>query len=311
MDIRNGNIIEDNPKIDTPKRSPKIYFFIIAILALLATNAYYAIRYKKLGKQVEVLNSEKNQLDIEVDRIEAELNRVTGENIDLAANYKAEHDAARVLIEDLRKKLRENPTIDQSDLLKTQQEIRRLRDLVSQYKTDLENLRKENTQLKTDRENLQSSVKAISSRAQNLEVKNVALEEKIKLASDLKISDININAIKVKNGKKEDTETRAKRADKFQINFTLSNNPLAEVKKYNVYLRITEPSGNLITDGKMFKVNNEEIQYTAVSAIDFQNDGKEYSIEWNPSAYNFQKGNYTVILYTTKSIMGRSTINLK
>jgi len=311
MDIKNGNLIEDNPTIEKPKQQVKLYFFILAIIALLATNVYYAIRYKNVGKQVEILNSEKSQLEIEIDRIEAELNRVTGENIDLVAQYKVEHDSARALIADLRMRLSENTTIDQADLLSTQQEIRRLRNIVADYKSDLEALREENITLKNERDNLQTSINEVNAQVRNLETANTKLERQIESASDLKISTINIHALKVKGENREDVETKARRADKLEIKFTLSNNPLAKAGKYEIYSRITEPSGNLITAGDIFKVNDEDIQYTKKNTIDFTNDGKEYTIDWSPVDYAFQKGTYTVILYTSQSVMGRSTIDLK
>ena len=311
MDIKNGNLIEDNPKIESSPRSNKVYFFIIAILALLATNAYYAIRYKNIGKQVEVLNFEKSQLEVEIDRIEAESNRVTKENFDLSASLQEQHDQAAAMIEDLRQQLNESPAIDQSDLLRTQQEIRKLRDLVSTYRNDLESLKKENKELTHENSKLQESVKIANENSEKLEEKNADLESKIKIASDLKISNMSVNSLNIKNNDQEGTETKARKVDKLKINFTLSNNPLAEVNRHNIYLRITEPSGNLITDGKTFKINNEEMQYTAISSINFKNDGKEYAINWSPNSHKFQKGTYTVILYTDKSVMGRSTVNLK
>src|SRR5690606_29473170 len=303
--------IEDNPKIESTPQSNKVYFFIIAIVALLATNAYYAIRYKNIGQQVEVLNFEKSQLEVEIDRIEGELNRVTNENLDLSVSLKDEHSKATAMIEDLRRQLDENPVINQSDLLRTQQEIRKLRELVATYRNDLENLKKENLELTNEKIKLQESIKVANERSDILESKNSDLESKIKIASDLKISNMNVNSFKIKNNGEEDSEIKARKVDRLKINFTLSNNPLADINKHIIYLRITEPSGNLITDGKTFKINNEEMQYTAISNIDFKNDGTEHTINWSPSNHNFQKGTYTVILYTNKSIMGRSTANLK
>lgn len=311
MDIKNGNLIEDKPQVDSPPRSNKIYFFIIAILALLLTNAYYAVRYKNIGKQVEVLNFEKSQLEVEIDRIEAELDRVTNQNLDLSASLKEEHARATAIIEDLRMQLSESPTIDQEDLLRTQQEIRKLRDLVAAYRSDLEALRKENVELKTEKSSLQESVKVANERSEELEVENSTLENRIKIASDLKISSITVNSLQVNNKNREEVESRARRVDKLKINFSLSNNPLAETKRHNIYLRITEPSGNLITDGRTFKIKDEEMQYTALGTIDFKNDGTEHVIDWQPNNHKFQKGTYTVILYTDESIMGRSTITLR
>lgn len=311
MDIENGGLMGDEPQIEKPRPSSKIYFFIIAIAALLATNVYYAIRYKNLGNQVEVLSSQKNQLEIEIDRIEAELNRVTGENIDLAANFKLEHDSARLLIEDLRNKINKDAEIKQEELLRAQQEIQKLRVLVAKYSNDLENLRKENDLLSNERDQLKESVNTVNKRANSLEEDKAKLQEMIKMASHLKISEMNINALRVRSGDRLNTESKALRVDRLQINFTLADNTLTKVGKHNIYLRITEPSGNLITNGNVFKVNNEEIQYTDMKEIDFENDGKQYTIDWSPNDYKFKKGTYTIILYTNDSTMGRSTITLK
>ena len=102
-----------------------------------------------------------------------------------------------------------------------------------------------------------------------------------------------------------------RRVDRLEIGFNLANNPLAQPGDHPVYVRITEPTGNLITNGDVFRVNNEELQYTEAESINFKNDGELYTLSWAPADYNFQKGTYTVILYSDKSIMGRSTVHLK
>jgi len=311
MEIENGKLVDDSSKIEQTKTPSKIYFFVIAIAALLATNAYYAIRYKNLGKQVEIINSEKTQLELEIDRIEAELDRVTSENIDLAATFKAEYDAAQELIANLRTQLSQSPVIDQADLLRTQQEIRRLRALVHKYSQELETLRTENAALSTERNNLKASVESINSEMKQLQEEKTGLEEQIRMASDLKVSVIRVNAFRKRGAGRLSPEDRARRVDQFEIGFNLANNPLAEAGNHPVFLRITEPSGNLITTGEVFTVNNEELQYTDARTIDFKNDGELYSLAWAPENYDFQRGTYTVILYSDKSIMGRSTINLK
>lgn len=311
MNIENGGLGGDDPQIEKSKPSSKIYFFIIAIAALLATNIYYAIRYKNLGNQVEVLNSQKNQLEIEVDRIEAELNRVTGENIDLAANFKLEHDSARILIADLRSKINQHAEISPEELQHAQQEIQKLRAVVERYSNDLKDLREEINLLKNERDQLKESVNTVNKRASSLEEDKAKLQEMIKIASHLKISEININALRVRSEDRVNIESKASRIDRLQIAFTLADNTLTKIGKHNIYLRITEPSGNLITNGNVFEVNSEEIQYTDMKEIDFKNDGKQYTFDWSPSDYKFKKGTYTVILYTNESTMGRSTITLK
>jgi hypothetical protein len=60
----------------------------------------------------------------------------------------------------------------------------------------------------------------------------------------------------------------------------------------------------------LFSSDGEELQYTYKTAIEFNNDGKVYNIDWtNPN--KFQKGTYTVVLYADGYTMGKSSISLK
>jgi hypothetical protein len=52
------------------------------------------------------------------------------------------------------------------------------------------------------------------------------------------------------------------------------------------------------------------LQFTYITAIDFKDDGSDYTIDWvNPVA--FQKGTYTVLLYADGYTMGKTSFMLK
>jgi hypothetical protein len=118
--------------------------------------------------------------------------------------------------------------------------------------------------------------------------------------------------LNVKNSGKETLATRANTTDKLRINFSIVNNPLGAKRLYNIYLRVVDPSGNLIVsnNSEMFNTEDEELQYTYKSAIEFSNDGRTYTVDWANNG-NFQKGNYTVILYSDGYSMGKSSLALK
>jgi len=81
---------------------------------------------------------------------------------------------------------------------------------------------------------------------------------------------------------------------------------------HEIYIRIMDPSGNLITsnNNNVFTGDDEQLQYTYKTAIEFANDSKLYQIQWtNPGS--FLKGTYTVILYADGHIMGKQSIALK
>ena len=82
---------------------------------------------------------------------------------------------------------------------------------------------------------------------------------------------------------------------------------------HDIYVRIIDPTGNLITStdpNSTFNADGQDLQSTYKTSIDFKNDGSGYTIDWdNPSP--FQKGTYTVLLYADGFTMGKSSFMLK
>ena len=63
-------------------------------------------------------------------------------------------------------------------------------------------------------------------------------------------------------------------------------------------------------NSSVFSADDEEMQYTYRTAIEFDNSGKVYNIDWtNPN--DFQKGTYTIMMYSDGYTMGRTSLSLK
>jgi len=292
------------------KDSTKVYFFVVAIVALLATNVYFYVKYKNTGDQVYELTSEKVNMQAEIDRIEAEMDQLTDENIEINAALKASQDSVRTTIASLRQQLEQN-NLSRGQLGEARQEINQLKQQVSQYKTEIEQLKTQNDRLKSERDQLKREISSSSDRVAVLEELNTDLTDKVKLASALKLSHILVNGVRERSGDKEGIETRARRADKLKITFTIADNPLAEKGVHDVYLRVIDPNGNLRTaDYGLFEVNGNQIQYTYKTTIEFVNDGASYTVDWKDTKA-FQKGTYTILLYADNAIMGQGSVVLK
>src|SRR5690606_22097105 len=61
---------QQTPAEPSRKDNSRIYFFVIAIVALLATNVYFYVKYKTSDERVAVLSDEKSRLEAEIDRQE-------------------------------------------------------------------------------------------------------------------------------------------------------------------------------------------------------------------------------------------------
>lgn len=295
-----------------PKRdSNKIYFLIVVIVALLGTNAYLFFRDKKANERIVTITDEKSRMEVEIDKIEAELDKATNANVQLTANMQEEQDLARQKISELREQLQKGQ-LTQGQLAKAQEEVKQLKFFVNKYSTDIAVLKKENKALSVERDSLKTTVGTVTAKATELEEKNTELSSKVQVASALKVANIAVKPLKVKNSGKETDVNRASSAKKLRVSFTAANNPIASKGMHDIYMRIIDPSGNLIVsdNSSLFVSDGEELQYTYKTAIEFANDGKVYNIDWtNPSS--FQKGNYTVVLYSDGYTMGQSSITLK
>lgn len=301
----------ENIEKPVQRDSNKIYFLIAVIIALLGTNTYLFLKDKQSTNRIVSISDEKTRMETEIDKIEAELDNATNNNIQLTEEMKAEQESARKQIKELRAALSRGQ-LTQSQLLKAQEEIKQLRSLVSKYSSEIEELKNLNANLTVERDELKSAVDSVSYKASDLEKQNEELSTKVKVASFLKTANVSVMALNVKNSGKEISASRANTTDKLRISFSIVQNSLAQKGMHTIYLRIIDPSGNLIIskNNGTFNSEEEELQYTYKTAVEFANDGKTYSIDWANNG-DFQKGNYTILMYSDGYSMGKGAISLK
>lgn len=294
------------------KDSNKVYFLILVIIALLGTNAYVFLKDKKSEDKVVTLIDEKSRMEIEIDRIEAELDRSKSANINLSTELKEGQELARVKIRELRDQLRKGQ-LTEGELARAQKEIKDLRSFVTKYTADIVVLEKKNVKLTEQRDSLQTTVDNINERASMLEKVNTDLSSKVKVAAAIKVANIAVSAVRIRNNGKESEVSRASTAKRLKIRFTVAENSLAQLGAHEVFIRVIDPNGNLITtDGSaLFDADEDQLQYTYKTSIEFDNSfGKLYSIDWDP-VEPFSKGEYNVVLYSDGYTMGKTVFSLK
>lgn len=301
----------DSRELTVQRDSTKIYFFVIAILALVATNIYFYVKYKTSNEQVTEVIYEKIGLQAEIDRIEIELNRLDEENLELSQEMQLSRDSAQLVITTLREQL-STQGITAEELEAARKQVDELRVEVSRYAGEIGELRQENSQLIAEQDRLQETIREVETRADMLQEENTTMVEQLRVASALKVSNMGIVGVRERSRGREEPEVRTRRIDRFDINFTIADNPLSDKALIEVYLRVIDPNGNLRTpEGNQFFVSgNDRLQYTYKTSIEFSNDGKLYNLEWRDNQ-PFQKGTYTVLLYSDEGPMGRSSIILR
>jgi len=302
----------ENQTSQTPKKNSNvIYFLIVVVLALLATDVYLYLQKDKSDTKVVYQDGEKTRLQTELDSLEAQIEQVNMGKTKMSASLQAKNDSLKAKIRVLRGELAKGK-LTVAELAKAQEDVKQLRYFVTNYTAQIEELKKQNTTLATERDTLKTNLVTAAKKDSDLTKQNQDLGTKVKVASALKVATINVVAYKIKGSGKEVDTKRSSVAKKIKINLTVASNAVAEKSMHDIYVRVIDPTGNLITgtDSGTFNADGQDLQFTYKTSIEFKDDGSGYTIEWmNPVA--FQKGSYTVLLYADGYTMGKTSFELK
>ncbi|RKD19072.1 hypothetical protein BCY91_14465 [Pelobium manganitolerans] len=300
----------DSQEQKKKKDTNKIYFLIAVIVALLGTNVYLYFQKNKSDQRIVTVSDEKTALQTELEKLEAELEQATSATGELSDELKLKDEELKAKIAQLREALSKGK-LTAGELARAKEDVKQLRYFVTKYAKDIDDLTKKNQELAGERDSLKTTVSNVTQLADKLSRSNDSLNVRVKAGAALKTSSVDIVAFRIKNNGRETNVTRANTAQKIKVQFAINTNPIAEKGTHDIYMRVLDPAGNLIIgEGGTFMANDQTLQYTYKTAIEFNGEAKIFTLDWvnrNP----FEPGNYTVILYADGYTMGRGTFNLK
>jgi prefoldin subunit 5 len=302
----------ENQSGQTPKKNSNvIYFLIVVVVALLGTDVYLYLQKNKSDVIIVSQSDEKSRLTTELDSLEAQVEQVNSSKTKMTTAMQAKNDSLQSMIHVLRGKLAKG-TLTKQELVAAQENVKQLRYFVAKYTSSIDSLQKVNSSLTTERDTLKTNLATVKTQADTLTKHNQELSNKVQIASALKVAQVGVSAYKIKGSGKEVEVSRSSPAKKLKVSFTVAANAVAQKGMHDIYLRVMDPTGNLITggDASAFTADGQSLQYTYKTSIDFKDDGSAYVVDWmNPSA--FTKGTYTVMLYADGYTMGKTSVTLK
>ncbi|KQS27715.1 hypothetical protein [Dyadobacter sp. Leaf189] len=196
----------------------------------------------------------------------------------------------------------------ESVLLEKDGEIAKLREELGIANNKNEQLSQQLTGLESEKQQLADSVTNYS--AQNRE-----LSEKVNLASALKAEALTVNAVSAKGKEREGGKYKAKRIDKLRINFKLAENPVAKQNEKEIYLRILDPDGAVLSDmatgSGSFVHNGKELIYSSSQVVPFNNTNQSVDIFYGRGGIPLKDGKYAIELYSEGFKIGQGDFTVK
>lgn len=153
--------------------------------------------------------------------------------------------------------------------------------------------------LNEDRANLQRRQQELSDTVSIFDQQNRVLTEKVNLASALKAENVNVTAINSRGKEKDREAYKAKRVDKIKVAFKLAENPLTKQEQKEIYLRVLDPEGAILSDqaisgGDFTTVAGENSKYSAREVVSYTGGNEkvemvyDYSNQFRPGKYNIE-----------------------
>ncbi|MGG7661988.1 hypothetical protein [Dyadobacter sp. BHUBP1] len=187
-------------------------------------------------------------------------------------------------------------------------EIARLKQELGIATTKNEELNQKVTGLESEKQLLADSVSTYS--AQNKE-----LAEKVTLASALHAENVTVNAVSSKGKEREGGKYKAKRIDKLRVNFKLAENAVAKQNEKDIYLRILDPDGAVLSDmatgSGSFMYNGKELIYSSKQTVSFTNTGQSVDIFYGRGGIPMKDGKYVIELYSEGFKIGQGDFTVR
>lgn len=214
----------------------------------------------------------------------------------------------------------------EAKLVELSEEVERLRKFVDEQKVEIERLAKENAELRDENQTLTNNLEnqltendSINKQNAELIDENLTLNEKVALASVLKVTNIATQATKANNKGEDRGVNYAKRAEKLKICFDIVPNEVAPQGPDAFQVRILDPVGVMMIiesqgSGRMVLAKqNKEVYYTMAEEFNYSPNSKTICMAWNVenTANKMISGTYSFEIYNKGYHVGTSTLTLK
>ncbi|MDO6491552.1 MAG: hypothetical protein ABJD66_08665 [Cellulophaga sp.] len=284
---------------------------VLAVLlgvGLLGSIAYTVSLYKDREKTKTVLTQEKEYVVNDLTSLQSEYDKAIMESNATNEELVEARDRIAKYIDSVK-----TMKTDISSLSRYRRQVSLLKKERAFLLKKVDSLTTSNTMLAIERDSTYQELSRQTVFNDSLVVQNTQLADAVEKGSALNLAKFSVDAVKERSSGKLVSTTRAGRADKLKICFTVADNAIAQAGDREFYLEVLDPQGNVLGEGTT--KSNEggaSLTYSKATAFYYENRTLDICDYVNKPAGDFQKGNYMAIVYDSKlKILGKSEFTLK
>ena len=281
----------------------KAVMIAMIVVALgLGAALFYVLSSK--NKLVGELNEEKADLTEQIVALQSDYENLSSEYDSINAQL----DSSREELAQLVERVKKTEATDRAKIRQYEKELGTLRSIMRGYITQIDSLNTLNHRLTEEAASARQEATETQRRNEELSRQVEDLTGKITASSVIKAHNFVMYAFN-NNDKVTD---KANRVVRFLVNLTLAQNDLAQRGPVRVYVRVTDPEGKLLSDGRgtTFTYGGQTMEASASREVDYQGEEIDLGIYIN-NVGALQKPIYTLDPYTTQALLGHGELLLR
>lgn len=286
----------------------KILIPIILIgLLLVAGIAYLSItlsNQKKENKAMqELAELDKKEMENEYQQFANQYSEMKSQisNDSIVAQLTAEQERTQRLLDELRNV----KSTDAAEIARLKRELATVRKVLRNYVIEIDSLNRLNQNLTAENTQIKGQYAEATRQIEGLNNEKASLSEKVAIAAQLDATGISLQG-KNKHGK---TTNKISKCTALQLNFTISKNVTAGNGTKTVYVRITSPTGSLLSGGGTFQYENKSLASSMQKTIEYGGQETPVTLFWNVNQA-LMEGTYNVSIFADGNMIGSRSFTL-
>lgn len=208
--------------------------------------------------------------------------------------------------EQLLKELKNVKATDAREIARLKKELATCRAVIRSYILEIDSLNRLNQNLTAENTRVKGQYAEATRQIEGLNADKQSLSEKVAIAAQLDATGISLTA-KNKRGK---VTKRLKKCKTLQVNFSIAKNVTAQSGMKTIYVRITTPTGSVLTNGGTFNYENRSLQYSMKRDIEYTGNETAVTTYWNVNEF-LSNGTYNVSIFADGNMIGSRNFSFK
>lgn len=201
--------------------------------------------------------------------------------------------------EKLLEELRNVKASDAREIARLKKELATCRAVIRSYVLEIDSLNRLNQNLTEENTRMKGQYAEATRQIEGLNADKQNLSEKVAIAAQLDATGISMT-LKNKRGK---ATKKVKRCKTIQVSFNIAKNVTAASGNKTVYVRITTPTGKVLSAGGSFTYENRNLPYSMKKTIEYTGNETPVTTYWTVNEF-LGEGTYNVSIFADGNMIG-------